>query len=111
MQSVIVVGEVLRDISLSSPRQNKFFCYIDIKTNDLVLRLYATDNEAILVNEKIKKGMIVNVSCRLRYSKFSRYKDTFNLMVIDFTIVLENKDHYKMAEKEKRGANGKLLPF
>lgn len=112
MTKCLVVGEVVSDIKLLKKGENDLFLSFVVKDDREVIRIYARNEVAVHINDKIKKGMIVYVECRLQYAKYNKWQDTFNLNAINIWSMFEKKPQFRELSKyERSGLNGKPLPF
>ena len=112
MVKVIIVGEVMTDIELKKLADRSIFTSLLISQGNESIKIYANKENAVKVEENVSKGMIVYAECRLRYAKYSKWKDTFNLELTEIKPMYDKKKEFKNINKEgRKGLNGKLLPY
>ena len=111
MVKAILIGEVINDIKLLKRGENDLFLSLLIAQGNEKVRVYANNDIAVHIADNIKKGMIVYIECQLRYAKYSKWQDNFNLVVIDILKLWEKKPKFVDVEEKGGGLNGKPLPF
>ena len=111
MVKAILIGEVINDIKLLKRGENDLFLSLLIAQGNEKVRVYANNDIAVHIADTIKKGMIVYIECRLRYAKYSKWQDNFNLVVIDILNLWEKKPKFVDVKEKGGGLNGKPLPF
>lgn len=111
MNRVVIIGEVINDIKLKKSKNGVHFASLVIKDDYEIFSLLAIENIAMEMFEKIKKGMIVGVECKLGKYKKSKYNNVFRLYVKTIEVMYINKETIINSKKVEVGLNGKPLPF
>lgn len=111
MTKVIIVGEVINEVKLLKRSEKDLFLSLLIKEGNEMIRVYANNEVAVHVADTIKIGMIVYIEARLKYAKYTKYNDTFNLIMINIWNMWEKKPQFIELKSKRSGLNGKPLPF
>ena len=107
----IIIGEVINDVKLLKRGENNLFLSLLIAEKNEKVRVYANNDVAVYIADNIKKGMIVYVECQLRYAKYTKWQDNFNLVVINIIDLWAKKPQFVDSKGKNSGLNGKHLPF
>lgn len=111
MVKAIIVGEVISDIKLLKRSESDIFLSFVVKEGKELVRIYANNEVAVHIHDTIKTGMIVYVECRLKYAKYCKWNDNFNLVAINIWNMWEKKPQFIEIKGKRSGLNGKPLPF